>query len=88
VWVVIRVQDWAPHLHKKTAVKSGRKQKERPLASEQLNTNPDYTVFGRVIEGMAVVLNITDTPVGNNGWGEMSKPMEAVYIEKISIEEI
>ena len=56
--------------------------------SKQLNTHPDYTVFGQVIEGMAVVLNISDTPVGNDGWGEMSEPMEAVYIEKISIEEI
>jgi cyclophilin family peptidyl-prolyl cis-trans isomerase len=56
--------------------------------SKQLNVNPDYTVFGRVIEGMDVVLNISDTPVGNNGFGEMSKPMESVYIENISIEEI
>jgi hypothetical protein len=56
--------------------------------SKQLNLNPDYTVFGRVIEGMDVVLNISDTPVGNNGFGEMSKPMESVYIENIKIAEI
>jgi cyclophilin family peptidyl-prolyl cis-trans isomerase len=54
--------------------------------SKQLNAYPNYTVFGRVTEGMDVVLNISDTPVGNNGFGEMSEPMEAVFIENIIID--
>jgi len=56
--------------------------------SEQLNDYPNYTVFGRVIAGMDVVLNISAVPVINNGYGEVSQPLEDIYIENIIIEEI
>lgn len=52
-----------------------------------LNKFPDYTVFGEVIQGMEVVLKIADTPVEENSWGEISKPLEDVYIESVTIEE-
>ncbi|MTV47977.1 hypothetical protein GJ688_03160 [Heliobacillus mobilis] len=55
--------------------------------SKFLNQHPNYTVFGKVIEGMDVVLKISDTPVGWGSGGERSKPMEEVLIESISIEE-
>ncbi|MBC9783836.1 peptidylprolyl isomerase [Heliobacterium chlorum] len=55
--------------------------------SKFLNQHPNYTVFGKVSEGMDVVLKISDTPVGWSAGGERSKPMEEVLIESISIEE-
>ena len=50
-----------------------------------LNSQPDYTVFGRVIDGMNVVLKISDTPLKADLRGENSQPMEDVYIQKITI---
>ena len=55
--------------------------------SKHLNNTPNYTVFGQIIDGMDSILKITDTPVGRNQRGEPSKPMEYIYIEKITIEE-
>lgn len=52
-----------------------------------LNSNPNYTIFGQVVEGMDVVLNISNVPVKNNGMGELSKPVNNVTINSISIEE-
>lgn len=55
--------------------------------AEQLNDYQNYTVFGKVIAGMDAVLNISAAPVINNGYGEVSKPLEDIYIEDIIIEE-
>jgi len=55
--------------------------------SKQLNNNPNYTVFGQVVEGIEIVLAISDTPVRYNRWGEPSQPEEDVLIETIVIEE-
>ncbi|MEG6523113.1 peptidylprolyl isomerase [Desulfotomaculum sp. 1211_IL3151] len=52
-----------------------------------LNNTPNYTVFGQIIEGMEVVRIISDTPVVKNDWGELSQPMEQIYINNISIVE-
>lgn len=52
-----------------------------------LNNSPNYTIFGRVVEGMDVVLKISSVPVQNNGMGEISKPVNNVTIKDISIEE-
>jgi cyclophilin family peptidyl-prolyl cis-trans isomerase len=52
-----------------------------------LNNNPNYTIFGQVVEGMDVVLNISNVPVKDNGMGELSKPVNSVAIKDISIEE-
>ncbi|PKM77889.1 MAG: peptidylprolyl isomerase [Firmicutes bacterium HGW-Firmicutes-15] len=55
--------------------------------ASQLNSQANYTVFGQVIDGMDVILKISDTPLENNLSGEISKPMEDVFIQKVTIEE-
>src|SRR5438270_2369242 len=44
-----------------------------------------YTTFGKLIKGDAVLEKIGDTPVTRNSMGEMSKPTKRVGIEKIDI---
>lgn len=55
--------------------------------SKVLNGSPNYTVFGQIVEGMDVVLKISDTPVERDARGEPSKPAEEVIMEKVTIEE-
>ncbi len=55
--------------------------------SASLNSQPNYTVFGRIINGMNVILKIADTPVGANARGEISQPLEEIYIKNITITE-
>ncbi|GAB2723910.1 peptidylprolyl isomerase [Paenibacillus thermoaerophilus] len=52
-----------------------------------LNGRPEYTVFGKVTEGMDNVLKIADTPVTFSDTGEPSKPKEDVLIQKVTIKE-
>lgn len=54
-----------------------------------LNPNPNYTIFGQVIEGMDVVQKIAATPVraNPNARNEMSLPTREVKINKIDIVE-
>ncbi len=47
----------------------------------------NYVIFGKVVSGMDVVLDIAKTPVSDNGQGEESKPKEMITISKITIEE-
>ncbi|MGC5323868.1 peptidylprolyl isomerase [Brevibacillus sp. SYSU BS000544] len=55
---------------------------------KNLNSMPNYTIFGKVIEGMDVVEKIAATPVTNDPHsGEPSKPTEEVSIKTITIEE-
>jgi cyclophilin family peptidyl-prolyl cis-trans isomerase len=42
--------------------------------SLNLNSSPNYTIFGKVIKGMDVVQAIAKTPVQENAYGEMSDP--------------
>jgi len=44
-----------------------------------------YTTFGKLIKGDDVLEKIGDTPVTNNGMGEMSKPTKRVVIESVKI---
>ena len=55
--------------------------------SKQLNNYPNYSVFGKVVEGIDVILKISDTPVKHSLWGESSQPKEDVFIETVVIEE-
>ncbi|MGD9678204.1 MAG: peptidylprolyl isomerase [Vulcanibacillus sp.] len=55
--------------------------------SELLNRQPNYTVFAEVIEGMDTVNKIAKVEVGYSQTGELSNPLEEVYMEKIEIEE-
>ncbi len=54
-----------------------------------LDQMPNYTQFGRVVEGMDVVRAIAAVPVKAAPWDptEMSVPTEAVRIETVTIEE-
>ncbi|MZP30883.1 peptidylprolyl isomerase [Heliobacterium undosum] len=55
--------------------------------AKNLNQMPNYTVFGRVIDGMETVLKISDTPVTAGFGGEKSKPAEEIIMERVTIEE-
>jgi peptidyl-prolyl cis-trans isomerase B (cyclophilin B) len=44
-----------------------------------------YTTFGKVIKGDDVLEKIGNTPVTNNGMGEVSKPTKRVVIESVKI---
>ncbi|UKS26311.1 peptidylprolyl isomerase [Paenibacillus sp. HWE-109] len=55
--------------------------------SDYLNTIPNYTIFGKVIEGMDVVLDLASTPVEQNGNQEKSKPIETISIKNVAITE-
>ncbi|AEI41459.1 peptidyl-prolyl cis-trans isomerase, cyclophilin-type [Paenibacillus mucilaginosus KNP414] len=55
--------------------------------SKGLNSQPNYTIFGRVVEGMDTVQKIAATPVAAGGESKPSKPTEKVTIMKIDITE-
>jgi cyclophilin family peptidyl-prolyl cis-trans isomerase len=55
--------------------------------SKNLNKMPNYTIFGKVIEGMDIVQAIAGTPVEKGPTGEESKPKETVTIQSIAIAE-
>jgi peptidyl-prolyl cis-trans isomerase B (cyclophilin B) len=44
-----------------------------------------YTTFGKLIKGDDVLEKIGNTPVTNNGMGEMSKPTKRVVVESVKI---
>ncbi|MCQ6560458.1 peptidylprolyl isomerase [Paenibacillus mendelii] len=51
-----------------------------------LNNYPNYSIFGKVVEGMDVVRAISKVPVvANPATGEVSKPKEAMKLLKVSI---
>jgi cyclophilin family peptidyl-prolyl cis-trans isomerase len=47
----------------------------------------NYTIFGKVTEGMDTITKIAATPVSTSSSGESSKPNQKVEIKKITIEE-
>lgn len=53
----------------------------------ELNREPKWTIFGKVVEGMDVVQAIAAVPVSEDDYGDLSKPMEEVKIEHIEITE-
>ncbi len=54
---------------------------------KNLNRTPNYTVFGQVDSGMDVVQKIASVKVGPSPSGEVSSPVDPVYINSVSIEE-
>lgn len=53
-----------------------------------LNNTPNYTIFGKVTDGMDVVADIAATPVKEGGpFNELSTPTETVQIKEIKITE-
>ncbi|MNJ57753.1 putative peptidyl-prolyl cis-trans isomerase [compost metagenome] len=55
--------------------------------SVSLNNQPNYTIFGKVTEGMDIVQQIAATPVEGNAFGETSSPKETIQIKGIKITE-
>ena len=55
--------------------------------AKKLDTRPNYTQFGKVIEGMDVVLKISSVEVGPNEGGELSKPAVPPVLQSVSIDE-
>ncbi|HNW36600.1 MAG TPA: HAD-IIIA family hydrolase, partial [Candidatus Ozemobacteraceae bacterium] len=55
--------------------------------AKKLDTRPNYTQFGRVIEGMDVVLKISSVEVGPGENGELSKPASPPVLHTVTIEE-
>jgi len=47
--------------------------------------NPDFSVFGRVVEGFETLDQIATIPLGPNAFGEVSVPLETLYIETVTI---
>jgi cyclophilin family peptidyl-prolyl cis-trans isomerase len=56
-------------------------------APRSLNSNPNYTQFGQVIEGMDIVQKIASVKVVASARGEMSKPVDPPVIKSIAISE-
>ena len=53
--------------------------------AKSLNNYPNYTQFGKVVDGMDVVQRIAAVPVGPGNPGENSRPVNPPVINKISI---
>ncbi|CAG7648397.1 peptidylprolyl isomerase [Paenibacillus allorhizosphaerae] len=58
-----------------------------PDSTAVLNQNPNYTIFGKVTEGMDVVQKIAATPVKKGSEPTPSVPTEKVTIQSIEITE-
>ena len=52
------------------------------LADAPLNN--DFSVFGRVTDGAETLQRIATIPLGPNPFGELSVPLETLYIEKVT----
>jgi cyclophilin family peptidyl-prolyl cis-trans isomerase len=53
--------------------------------SAGLDSHPNYTQFGNIVEGMDIVQKIAAVPVGPGNMGENSRPVQPPVINKISI---
>ena len=53
--------------------------------AESLNSHPNYTQFGKVVDGMDVVQKIASVPVGPGNPGEISRPVNPPSIIRIDI---
>lgn len=56
-------------------------------ANNTTNLQPNYTIFGEVVEGMDTVTTISEVPVGFNSQGEQSVPAATMTILDIVITE-
>ena len=46
---------------------------------------PNYSVFGRVTDGFDTLDRIAEIPLGPNRFGEVSVPLETLYLEDVTI---
>jgi peptidylprolyl isomerase len=56
-------------------------------AGTNLDGNPNYTIFGKVIEGLDVAKRIQSLPIVDAGSGDISgqRPVQAIYLESVTI---
>jgi cyclophilin family peptidyl-prolyl cis-trans isomerase len=47
--------------------------------------NNDFSHFGRVVEGFEALDRIAELPLGPNAFGEVSVPLETLYIEQVIV---
>ncbi|MBI4259368.1 MAG: peptidylprolyl isomerase [Actinobacteria bacterium] len=50
-----------------------------------LQLPPNYTVFGKIVEGLDIAREIQSVPVGEEGTTEAETPTELAYIESVTI---
>ncbi len=55
------------------------------IAFADLGLPTDFTVFGRIGSGFDVLDRIESIPLGRSRSGEMSAPLETLYIESVSV---
>ncbi|MGH2641189.1 MAG: peptidylprolyl isomerase [Actinomycetota bacterium] len=57
-------------------------------AGTNLDGNPNYTIFGKVVEGLDVARRIQSLPIVDPNSGDISgqRPVQAVYLESVTIE--
>ena len=48
---------------------------------------PNYSFFGSVVDGFDTLELISALPLGMNAFGEMSVPLETLYIEQVTVNE-
>lgn len=53
---------------------------------DDIGLPPDYSVFGRVVEGFEVLDAIAAVPLGFTSRGEPSSPLESVYLAKVTVD--
>jgi len=57
------------------------------IVLDEIDLDPDYTVFGTVTDGLGTLAAIATIPIGTNpNTFEPSLPLETVYIESITIQ--
>ena len=58
-------------------------------AGTNLDGNPNYTIFGEIVEGLLVAQRIQALPILDPDAADISgqRPTQAIYIEKVTIEE-
>jgi len=57
------------------------------VQGDNVNLPPNYTIFGKVTDGLDTLDKIASTPVGPSPGGEPSKPQSEVDITNITIQE-
>lgn len=56
------------------------------VVSSDAGLPPQFNILGRVIEGMDVVDTISQVQLGPNRQGEVSVPLESVYLNQVTVE--
>jgi peptidylprolyl isomerase len=55
------------------------------IALEDIGLPPQYTVFGRVIDGFDALAAMAQVPLEMGGDGNLSRPLETIYLERVEV---